>query len=170
MKLKASIIASVLFLVGGLIAGTEVKNELELIVFIPLEGSSKLDPFNEGKEHNPILNLHTPSLIKEVTDHRLVLLKKETGIDYSKHLNDFHILLTSYQPKGKFYPHVEPNEAWILLSEHENPFDQKKGVSLFLIPKVKKEYLIVRKTKPWLYLNPEDADKDYFNQPPYINK
>jgi len=169
MKIKATIISLLLLLAGVAFAGDQ-KNELQLLVFIPVEGVSKSDPFEEGKNHNPILDLYTPSLIKDVNDHRLILLKNETKVDYSKHLKDYYLLLTSYQPKGKFYSNSEPNEAWILLSEHETPFDQKKGVSLFLIPKFDKKYFIVRKTEPWLYLNPEDAEKDYFNQPPYINK
>ena len=167
LKVKTTAIALIALLTLSTIAGAQ--NDLKRIAYIPIDGISNRDPFNKGKESNPVLDLHTPSLIKRTDDHRLVLLEKESGTDYSKHLQEYHLLLTSFKPEGKFYPEADAKEAWILLLE-QNPFDKKKGVSLFLIPKVDKKYFIIRKTEPSLYLNPKDAEVDYFNEPPYINK
>jgi len=169
LRMKITAIAKVLIFLLAFSAVVSAQKEIKRIAYIPIDGVSKLDPFNEGKKSNPVLDLHTPSLIKRVDDHRLVLIKKESGKDFSKHLKDFYLLLTSYKPEGKFYPDAEVEEAWILLIE-QNPFDKETGVSLFLIPKVEKKYFIIRKSEPSLYLNPKDAEVDYFNEPPYINK
>ena len=165
--MKTTALAFTLLLALGSIVCAQ--DQLKRIEFIPLEGASSLDPFEEGKEINPVLDLHTPSLIKRTDDHRLTLLERESGENYSKHLKNYHILLTLFQPEGRFYPDAEVEEAWILLLE-QNPSEKEKGVSLFLIPKVEKKYFIIRKAEPYLYINPKDAEAEYFNEPPYINK